>query len=287
MTWLLLAFSTAFFEALRDLLNKTKLRTFDEYTVLFFLAFLTALCLLPLVLLLPLPHPVPPFGRTLFWDGALNTVAYLLLIRAIKLADLSIVAPLTALTPLFLLLTSPILIGEFPPPLSFVGVLLIALGSYLLNSIKGQPDWLAPFRAIISEPGPRLAVIVAFIWSITSNLDKIGIQASSPLFWVMMVYGFMAIALLPLLLFHHRGNLRPIAIAGKSLFPIGLTNAVAVACQMLALQLTLVVYVIAIKRTSAIFSVVFGHFFLGEPHLRSRLTGSLLMVAGVILIALV
>lgn len=286
MAWFILAISTAFFEAVRDLFNKTKLKTFDEYTVTFFLALLTVMFLLPWVLRSPPSNLASPFWPTLLADGSLNTVAYVALIRAIKLADLSIVAPLTALTPLFLLLTSPILVGEFPPALSLLGVLSIAIGSYVLNVNKGQQHWLAPFRAMLVEPGPRLAVIVAFLWSITSNLDKIGIQASRPIFWVMMVYGVVAIALFPAIALQYRGRWQQLPRIGMHLLPIGLTNAAAVACQMVALKLTLVVYVISIKRTSAVFSVLFGHLFLGEKHLRSRLAGSVLMVLGAIFIAL-
>ncbi len=54
---------------------------------------------------------------------------------------------------------------------------------------------------------------------------------------------------------------------------------------MLAIQLTLVSYVIAIKRAGMVLAVVFGYLFFKEKHLRARLTGAVLMAAGVAVLA--
>jgi drug/metabolite transporter (DMT)-like permease len=53
---------------------------------------------------------------------------------------------------------------------------------------------------------------------------------------------------------------------------------------MTAISLTLVPHVIAIKRTSTLLSVVWGHFLFRESGFRKRLAGSAVMLAGVLLI---
>jgi len=55
---------------------------------------------------------------------------------------------------------------------------------------------------------------------------------------------------------------------------------------MLAINLTLVAYVISIKRLSIIFSVIFGFLLFKEKGFKERLTGAIIMVLGVILITL-
>jgi len=55
---------------------------------------------------------------------------------------------------------------------------------------------------------------------------------------------------------------------------------------MLALNLAIVPYVIAIKRTSTVMSVLWGTLVLREPGLRERLLGTLVMVLGVVLIVI-
>ncbi|MCK4555658.1 MAG: hypothetical protein KAT83_03550 [Candidatus Aenigmarchaeota archaeon] len=50
--------------------------------------------------------------------------------------------------------------------------------------------------------------------------------------------------------------------------------------------LTLAAYVIAVKRTNTLFSVVFGAIFFKEKNIRGRLLGAALMVLGVAIISL-
>ncbi|MCZ0904811.1 EamA family transporter, partial [Microcoleus sp. HI-ES] len=78
--------------------------------------------------------------------------------------------------------------------------MLIVSGSYLLNIKEKSKGYLAPFKALLDEPGPKLMLIVAFLWSITSNFDKIGVKNSYPIFWLFSLFGTMTVLLLPVLL---------------------------------------------------------------------------------------
>jgi drug/metabolite transporter (DMT)-like permease len=53
---------------------------------------------------------------------------------------------------------------------------------------------------------------------------------------------------------------------------------------VVALSLTNVAYMIAVKRLSLLMGIVYGHFLFREEGLRERLAGGGLMVAGVALI---
>jgi uncharacterized membrane protein len=59
-----------------------------------------------------------------------------------------------------------------------------------------------------------------------------------------------------------------------------------VVSHFLALAKVEVAYMIAVKRTSLLFGIVYGTLWFAEPALPQRLLGGFLMVAGVILIAL-
>jgi drug/metabolite transporter (DMT)-like permease len=54
---------------------------------------------------------------------------------------------------------------------------------------------------------------------------------------------------------------------------------------MEAIQRTLAVYVISIKRSGAIVTVLLGALLFGEPRLRERLAGAVVILGGVLLIA--
>jgi len=253
-----------------------------------------------------------------------TTVLYM---KALKYSDLSISVPMLTFTPLFLLVTSPIILGEFPSLLGLLGIFLIVSGSYLLNIKEFKQGYLAPFKALFRERGPKLMLIVAFLWSITSNYDKIGALNSSPLLWILAVNLFIAICMIPLLLKYsltssQKTSVLPPSYKGTSglspyskktsvlssssqirssrdkdngvliqqnikiLVIMGLLSTLTSIFQIYAITLTLVAYVIAIKRTSVVFSVLWGHYIFHEKGVKERLLGASIMVMGVVCIVL-
>ncbi|WP_017662719.1 EamA family transporter [Baaleninema simplex] len=286
MLWLILTLVTAFSESLRDVSNKKSLQASDAYVVAWSLNATTAVFLLPGLVWVGIPELGEGFVRALIAGSLLNAIAYLLFVKAIQLSDLSKVAPLTTLTPLFLLGTSPLLVGEFPHPLGIVGILCIVVGAYLLNFSVRHRGYFAPLWALWEDTGAKLMLTVAFLWSLTSNIDKIGLQNSSPLFWVTAIYAINAVVLFPLVLVKSKRVILQLQGNGVPLLAIGFFNAIALTCQMTALSLTLVAYVISVKRTSAVFSVLWGKLLFREVGLKERLSGAVVMVVGVAFIAL-
>ena len=286
MIWLILGIFTAFFEAVKDVFGKQNLKKSDEYVVAWSLAFFSVIFLIPWVIYTGIPQLNSQFAIALLIGGSINAVTTILYIKAIKVSDLSLTVPLVALTPLFMLLTSPLIVGEYPKFFDYIGILLIVTGSYLLNIKEKSQGYLAPFKALLNEPGPKFMLIVAFLWSITSNFDKIGVKNSSPIFWLFSLFGTMSVLLLPVLLHKTPNPSRQILKQLPMLAAMGFFNAIGVLCQMQALTLTLVVQVIAIKRTSVLMGVLFGHFIFKEKNIQERLLGAGIMVLGVLFISL-
>jgi drug/metabolite transporter (DMT)-like permease len=302
MLWLLLASCTALCESLKDVGSKQSLKTIDEFIVTGATMWVGVAVLLPYIALTTgFPTIGPHFGGAILVGGSLNVVAFSLYIRAIKLGDLSLTVPLVTLTPLFLLVTSPLIVGEWASPIDAIGVLLIIIGSYILNlgAKPGEPSqpraYLAPIRAMIHNPGSRLMLIVALIWSVTSTVDKIGVQNSSPLMWAASLFGFIGTALLPLGIQRWRRRDRSRSSLSRSslsrreiltLGSAGIINAIGVGLQMVALTMAPVAQVIAVKRMSALITVVLGHFLFQEQGIKARLLGAAVMVAGVAVISI-
>ena len=286
MNWLILASLSAFFEAVKDVVSKHNLKANDEYVVTWSLTFFTAAFLTPLLFIIEIPPLNQQFWIALLIGGIMNAVIALLYIKAIKLSDLSLAVPLVALTPLFMLLTSPLIVGEYPNFFDGIGVFLIVMGSYLLNIKEKSQGYLAPFKALLHQPGSKLMLLVAFLWSITTNFDKIGVQNSSPIFWVFALLTTMSVLLLPVLLHKTSNPKRQIIQYLPMLMATGFFNALGVICQMQALTMTLVVQVIALKRTSVLMGVLFGHFIFKEKDIQERFLGAAIMMGGVLFITL-
>ena len=284
--WIILSFITAICEAAKDGLCKKSLQNFDVFTIAWVWKFFSLPFILPLLFFAPIPETLPgEFWMALFTGGGLNILATLLYIRAISKSDLSITLPLLSFTPAFLLFTSPVLVGDIPTPLGYVGVLFIVAGSYLL-CIGERTTIFSPLKALVRDPGARMMLAVALLWSIAANMDKIGVVATSPFFWAVCVQSFIS-AGLTIVLFFMRGKMR--GRLQSNLLPlllIGLVTGIGFVSQMTAIKIGLVPYVIAIKRTSIVLGVLIGGYFFQEKDLKTRVTATLVMLAGVMLIAL-
>ena len=193
MEWFFLALFAALSDSLRDLFSKKGLQSAPFHIA----ALAASVFSLPILLSFffvtsEIPHIGSQYWEALLWGGGLNVLAFVQFMRALEDSDLSLAIPFITFTPIFLLFTSPWLVGEFPGFVGLLGILLIVVGSYFLAIQGSDINLTDPFVAIVKEPGPRRMLSVAAIYSLTSNFDKIGVQSSSPLFWslsINMVYG--------------------------------------------------------------------------------------------------
>jgi drug/metabolite transporter (DMT)-like permease len=179
-----------------------------------------------------------------------------------------------------------VLLGELPELRGLGGITLVVAGVYLLNFSERRAGLLAPFAAILRDPGARRMLAVALIWSVSAVVDKVATISSSPSFYGTLESGLIALAFVPLVM--RRGEGFRAALSRKTWWLLavqGLLFALMFVVQMEAIQRTLAAYVISIKRSGAIVTVLLGALLFGEPRLRERLTGAVVILAGVLLIA--
>jgi uncharacterized membrane protein len=141
-------------------------------------------------------------------------------------------------------------------------------------------------RALIQNQGSRLMLGSAFLWSITSNFDKVGTLNSSPLFWAVSLFSVIALGMLPFVLRRGSQGWLRLAPVANLLTLTGLLNATGIGLQFAALTLAPVAQVIAVKRMSVLIAVVLGHLIFKETGLRERLLGAAVMVSGVVVMTL-
>lgn len=245
-----------------------------------------------LLLLLPVFFVAKDFSHeSSFWlillvNGALNVMATILYWRAIQKTDLSLVLPVVlSATPLFLLVTSPVMLGETPSALGFVGVVIAVMGIYITNLARRNEGFWAPLLDLLTNRGLQLAIAVAGIWSITSNLDRVLIQTSSPVFYMTLMHVLMGVLLFPFVANDNtRRRLSKATIA--MLIGTGVFSALALLLHMLALTGGMVPYVLTLKRTSVLFGIAWGTLFFREQHFRQRFVGGLIVLLGVATIIL-
>jgi uncharacterized membrane protein len=285
--WILFSFLTALFEASKDGLCKRSLRDVDPYIVAWSWKALSVPFVLPTLLFVPWPRELASeFWIALAVGGGLNVLATFMYVEAIRISDLSITLPLLSFTPVFLLGTSPLLVADYPGLLGGAGVLLIFSGTYILNVREVSAGYLAPMQALLRDRGARIMLGVAAIWSICANMDKIGVLESNPFFWSLAVQLVISAGLTLVILLRRPASFVSLRTGSSMLGLIGLASAAGLLCQMQAVMIGLVPYVISIKRTSVLLGVLSGGIFFREQDMRSRLLGASVMVAGVFCISL-
>ena len=284
--WIIFSLLTAVFLATSDVLTKRALASRDEY----FVAWARLLFALPVLLISLLFIEFPPLDRT-FWVATfcalpLEITAIILYTKALKVSPISLTVPFLALTPVFLIFTSKFILGEGVSAEGGIGIFLVAAGSYTLNLHKIRKTALEPVKAVLKEKGSVMMIGVAFIYSITSSLGKMAIEHSSPVFFGSFYFILVALLFTPVAMSKNRGRMiiRKKDIA--PLFSIGVTYSMMIIFHMTAMSMVNVAYMISVKRTSLLFSIVFGYFMFREENIAEKAVGGIIMLGGLILIVM-
>lgn len=221
-------------------------------------------------------------------SGIIYTFATILLFIAYKHSQVSVVTPLTNLVPVGLLVASFLMFGTVPPVAGIFGVLLVGAGLYY-SSVSGKHTLFKPFQALWSQRGSRAMLGVVFLWTIGTNLDKISLRSASPAFMVccQVVIGSVILTVY-LATKHNRSRERVWSRWWLHITVMAIFTTLAIYFQARAIVLVgNTSYVLAVKRLDVLLVVLFSGLFLGERHLLKRFTGSLIAVAGVVIIYLV
>src|SRR3989344_2200008 len=137
MQWLVFSILNAFFESVSNAFGKRGALKINVLSAAWAQRFFSLFIILPLVLFTNSFQQVNyTFWIAVFATSSLNTITSLLFVKAIKDSPLSLTLPIVALTPIFLLITSPIIVGEFPKLLGVLGIITTVIGSYILNLSK-------------------------------------------------------------------------------------------------------------------------------------------------------
>ncbi|MFA4859284.1 EamA family transporter [Methanoregula sp.] len=253
------------------------------------------------------PQTGPDFFPAVAITTILNIVCLSLIFKVLESSDLSLSAPLLSFTPVFLICTSFLLLYELPSAAGVTGICIIVGGSYVLNIAGSHNRLRDPVFSMIKNRSSIIMLLVAFLFSISINYDKIVITNSDPFFGMALSliatgFAFCILAGSSRISSLISGQTKPSAdtpneqngsIHRRSkhsywwLIPLmAIFIAIEAASINIALTLQIVPYVIAIKRLSIIFMVLYGTIMLAEKEIKPRLVGSTLMFIGAAVIIL-
>ena len=199
--------------------------------------------------------------------------------QAIGYAEISLIAPFLALSPVFLLVFSPLITGD---PLTANGVLAIVLSlggsAFLLSKPKGT-------RSPEAMKGIGFGIMSSFFFSLNICFDRLAVQVASPVFSGFMMTLVATFFFLPAVVLR-RDRLTSIAGAGRLLSLRGGLEVAFMVTKLSALTFLQAPYVAAVSRLSILFSIIGGRILFKEEDLKRRLIAGLLIVSGAVVAVL-
>ncbi|MCF8038983.1 MAG: DMT family transporter [Desulfohalobiaceae bacterium] len=287
MFWLILSVATAFFNASAATVTKryfSHLRPWEIGMIPTVYGGTICLVILPFI-------PVPPLDAAfwLAWSLSLPLLVTALFFQywAIGLSPLSLTMPYLSFTPVFVIITGFVILGEVLNLWGLLGVVAIAAGGYVLNVEPGGRRGLAdPVKAVFREPGSWRMLVTAILFSVCGVLGRLGVLHSSPLFFGLALYPALGAAFLLFGLISGRARLSSLWTNPGPALLAGSCLAVEVICHHLAISLTKAAYMLAVKRLNTLISVIYGGVVFREANIKVRLAGTVLMILGVATIGL-
>ena len=285
MIWFVYAFVCALSLATADALSKKALDdNIDSSIVAWVRTGYTLPFMAAIIPFIEKPELDSIFYMAMFLAVPLDIIALLLYMKAIKVSPLSLTLPFLSLTPVFLIGTSYIILGERPDKSGFIGIVLVVIGAYLLNVHTISRGLLEPFKAIAKEQGSVLMIIVAFTFSIGACIGKIAVQHSNPIFFSVVYSFLLSLFLFLVISFRNKQFFSKVTSRPVLFLLIGILITIMIITHVKAINLVEVAYMVSVKRLSILFGVIYGVVFFKETNIKERLLGATVMVSGIIMI---
>lgn len=289
--WFYFALFFAIWSAFSTLLVKKELIRAIAPLPLTFILLGTSL--VPMFILLQftggIPHATNMFYLFMFCSAVLDSVGFVISFKAIKITDISLLAPISSFGPVFTTIFAIYALNEQPSSLKLFGILLIVLGSYLLNVSTIRGGLLAPFKKLFSNRGVLLFLFSNLLWTVTPIFQKKAISEMSPsipLYAPFIGFCFVVLILAPFALKKTLSYIKVFPKYFKWVAVNGIGTAFAQFAAYTAFALGDVIYVNPVLKLTGIFTIILGGAVLKEKNIGERLLGTAVMLVGVLILIL-
>jgi drug/metabolite transporter (DMT)-like permease len=243
----------------------------------------TVVCLVCLPFLPPVPAQAWPL---LICSAVVEALYYISLAWAYKLGDFSQVYPIArGAAPALLTLWSALFLSETPKATGLLGIGLLVIGLIIV----GIGSSLREFSfSKLSFPAIAVALLTALCISIYSAIDGAAVRIADPLPYVLWIFALSAIFAAPFILWRYgaRPALLELKVNWFRIVLVGLLSLLTYGAVLFAYSFGQVSYAGSVREVSIVFGAFMGWRFLGEGFGMPRIIGSLLIFAGILVIAI-
>lgn len=243
-----------------------------------------SICFSPLLLAnWVFPISVWPFVVS---SALVEAIYFITLIRAYENGDFSLVYPMArGAAPAFLVLWAALFLGESPRLYGLIGIALLITG---LVVVGGKTWWTLRKTSGLNTSALALALGVACCISIYTTIDGAAVRHVNPLPYTVLVIALATVFVTPavVLRYGNRAIINEWRTNWMRIVLVGIFTFLAYVLALKAYTITRVSYAGAVREISVVFAAFVGWRWLGEDFGLIRLAGSVLLFAGIFVIAL-
>lgn len=289
MDWFSLAFLSATLSAVSTLLEKKTLFKTEALDFSFSVSIFNMLFSLPFFLWVDFSQVTLISVLIIYFKAILGALAFLCVMLAIKNMEISGALPLMVLTPGFVAFFAFMLLGESLSGGEISGMVLLLVGTYILESGKSK-NILYPFKVFIESKFHNYIIYALLLFTVTSLLDKYLLRdhAMHPFAFMGFQQLFLAVNFFIIMFLRKKSFSKMFFIPDKNVFLLIISIAILTIgyryTQIEALTLAPVALVLSVKRLSVFFVTLVGGKIFKEKNLTKKLIATAILIVGALLI---
>lgn len=289
MTWFAIALLSAFLSAFAAITQKKVLFSLGALEFSFLLSLVNLVFSIPFFFFIDY-GTINSFNLlVLFIKSVIGVGAFFCVMLSLKNLEISNALPLLALTPGFIAVFAFIFLGEALKTAEVVGLIILMLGTYILES-GNSTKIIFPFSILLKSKYHRFVILALLLFTASSILDKLLLIKLnlSPISLTAFQHIYFAI-MFSIIFFVFRKKTEPLpSITNKiNLGWIALISVLTIGyryTQVVAIGLASVALVLAVKRTSVFWATIIGGRIFSDKDLLKRSIAAVLILVGAILI---
>lgn len=290
MTWFVYAVLAAFMASLASVIEKRALSRVHSTDFSLIVALFIAICSIPFFFVLPHDTLTAGVLVTIYATSLLASFAFLEVTKGIRHMEISSSAPLFLLSPFLTALVAYIVLGEALTNAQLIGMGLLALGTYILQT-KNMRDGSGFLAHFFGDKYSRLILLGLCFYALTSTIDRqiLGTWHVPPMLYVGLMHYCIFFNFLLLFVYQKRNLTHIPAVIRDAWRPLVLVALFTLGYRMaysMAVSISAVALVIAIKRSSSLFTTVIGGQLFHDHAILRKAIACSVMLLGVALMAL-
>ncbi len=288
MIWFSLAFGSALLSAAAAVTQKKILFRLEALDFSVLLSLVTLLLTLPLFVFIDYGTVSLAALAVLLAKTLLGALAFLCVMLAIKNLEISGALPMMVLTPGLVALTAFLILGEALSGTELGGVLLLIVGTYVLEMRPGA-SLLAPFTVFTTSRKHHYIIAALLLFTATAVADRYLLTEMQLRPLPMLAFQNLFLALYFMLFaMVRRRPLRPVRAELRAQLPWVLLVAACTLgyrfAHIEAVSLAPVALVLSVKRLSVFFAAMFGGHLFREKYLPRKAVAIVVLLIGATLV---